>query len=136
MPKLADQLLHLLQVECEVELLSPCPQYQIPRGSHFAHYALRLEQLLAARCAGMEGVNKSFLYGERNILDGNIQLCTDHPQNLPTRILLAQTLLAIKRARPEVAPEFKDKVALLQKEKPLSEPANSVIQRLLNEAFA
>jgi len=135
-PKLADQLLHLLQVECEAELLSPCPQYQIPRGPHFAHYALRLEQLLAARCAGMEGVNKSFLYGERNILDGNIQLCTDHPQNLPTRILLVQTLLAIKRARPEIIPEFKDKVALLQKEKPLSEPANSVIQRLLNEAFA
>lgn len=134
--KLADQLLQLLQAECELDLQSPCPPYQVPRGPHFAHYALRLEQLLAARCGGMEGVNPSFLYGERNILDGNIQLCMEHSENLPTRILLAQTLLAIKRVRPEVLSEFKEKVELLQKEKPLKEPANGVIQRLLNQAFA
>jgi len=42
----------------------------------------------------------------------------------------AQTLLAMKRVRPDILPEFKERLSLLQKEHPLTEPALSVIQRL------
>jgi len=42
----------------------------------------------------------------------------------------------MKKAQPEIMPEFKDKLALLQKEKPLAEPANSVVQRMLNEVIS
>jgi hypothetical protein len=42
----------------------------------------------------------------------------------------------MKKVRPEILPEFKDKLALLQKEKPLSEPAHGVVQRILNEVLA
>ena len=41
----------------------------------------------------------------------------------------------MKKIRPEILPEFKDKLALLQKEKPLSEPAHGVVQRIINEVF-
>ncbi|MGC3958426.1 MAG: hypothetical protein QM813_10945 [Verrucomicrobiota bacterium] len=135
-PALARQLLTLLRDQAEVQTVSAPPQYQVPPASHFAGYLLRLEQLLAVRCAGMDGVGRGGLSGEREIVDGNLQLCLDFPQHVGVRILLAQTLLAMKRARPNVLPEYREKLALLQKEKPLPEPAHGVVQRMLNEALA
>jgi hypothetical protein len=40
----------------------------------------------------------------------------------------------MKRVRPDILPEFHDKVVRLQEEKPLSDPAHSVMQRMVNEA--
>ena len=108
-------------------------QYQLAQKHRPAR--LRLEQLLAIRCAGMNGVPSGFFHGEREVLDGNLQLCLDHPVNVSTRILLVQTLAAFKRVRPEILPEFKERIALLQKEKPLPEPAQGVVQRMINEAL-
>jgi len=135
-PALARQLLTLLKEQAEVEPVTVTSLYQTPGAPHFAYYLLRLEQLLAVRCGGMDGIPAGFLSGEREIIDGNLQLCLDNPQNIGTRILLAQTLLAMKRARPDILLEFKDKLALLQKEKPLPEPANGVLQRMFNEVLA
>lgn len=132
---LADQLLTLLREQAEAEIVPPSPQYQIPVAPWFASYLLRLEQLLSVRCSSMEGVPSGFLNGEREIMDGNLQLCLEYPQNLGVRILFAQTLLAMKRVRSEVAMEYREKVTRLQKEKPLPEPAHSVVQRMLNEVF-
>jgi hypothetical protein len=42
----------------------------------------------------------------------------------------------MKKVRPDILPEFKDKLTLLQKEKPLPEPAHGVVQRMLNEIIA
>jgi tetratricopeptide (TPR) repeat protein len=135
-PTLARQLLALLGELAEVKSVPPPPLYQVPSVPQFSNYLLRLEQLLAVRCGGMDGVRGGFLSGEREILDGNLQLCAEFPENVGTRILLAQTLLGMKRVRPDILPEFKDKLALLQREKPLSEPAHGVVQRLFNEVFA
>lgn len=132
---LAERLLGMLSEHAEVEL-QPAPQlYEVPKGGQLPFYLVRLEQLLAVRCSSMEGASKS-LHGERDILDGNLQFCASNPQNVCTRILLAQTLLAMKRVRPDVIPEFKEKIGLIQKEKPLSEPARGVIQRMFDEALA
>jgi tetratricopeptide (TPR) repeat protein len=108
--------------------------YRVPEGSLFADYLLRLEQLLAVRCAGMEGVNAGFLTGEREIIEGNIGLCATYPESTTTRLLLAQTLLAMKRVCPDIIHEYTEKVALLQREKPLAEPAHGIIRRMLDEA--
>src|SRR4030095_12130053 len=110
--------------------------YLVPTAPHFASYLLRLEQLLAVRCSGMDGVAPGFLSGEREIVDGNLQLCLDFPQHVGVRILLAHTLLAMKRTRPDIPSEYKEKIALLQKEHLLTEPAHGVVQRLFNEALA
>jgi tetratricopeptide (TPR) repeat protein len=135
-PEMARQLLKLLTKETAVKSRSPIKSYEVPSGENFPFYLLRLEQLLAVRCAGMDGVPKDFLNGAREIVDGNIQLCLSCPLNINTRILLAQTLLTLKKARPDILPEFKEKLALLQKQKPLAEPAGGIIQQMFSEAIA
>jgi tetratricopeptide (TPR) repeat protein len=134
--QLVRELLGLIAHHAGVETQAPAPLYQVPEGANFPYYLLRLEQLLAVRCGSLKGVQSNFLNGPREIIDGNIQQCLTSPQNVPARLLLAQTLLAMKKVRPDIMPEFKDKLALLQKEKPLPEPAQSVVQRMLNEALA
>ena len=119
----------------ELKTQAPTALYDLPTGSEFPLYLLRLEQLLSTRCAAIEGA-AGFLSNERDIIDGNIQLCVASPKSVPARVLLAQTLLAIKRVRPEILPEFRDKLALLQKEKRLEEPAQTIVQRMIDQAHA
>ena len=52
-----------------------------------------------------------FLSGEREIVDGNLQLCLQHPENVGFRVLFAQTLLTVKRFRPELQAEYRDQLA-------------------------
>ncbi|MGC3988943.1 MAG: tetratricopeptide repeat protein [Chthoniobacteraceae bacterium] len=134
MQALAKSLLTLLREHTDVQSATPPELYQVPGPSYFASYLLRLEQLLTVRCAGMEEVKSNFLHGEREVVDGNLQLCLEFPQSVNLRILLAQTLLILKRVRPEVPQEYREKIALLQKEKPLPEPAQGIVQKLLDEA--
>lgn len=136
LPSLTRRLLDLLAQQAGVESVPSPSAYQIPGAPDFACYLLRLEQLLAVRCGSMEGVPPAFLSGEREILDGNLQLCLAHTQNVAVRILLVQTLLAMKRVRSNILTEFKERLALLQIEHPLAEPAQAVLQRLFNEVFA
>jgi hypothetical protein len=41
----------------------------------------------------------------------------------------------MKKARPDVVAEFRDKIALLQKEKPLAEPVHALVQSNLDKVF-
>jgi hypothetical protein len=132
-PILAKRLIEALAPH--VQTHSPTELYDFPTGAEFPFYLLRLEQLLATRCTAMEGTD-GFLSSERDIIDGNIQLCIASPNSIPARGLLAQTLLAMKRVRPEILSEFRDKLALLQREKPLQEPARTIVQRIINQALA
>ena len=133
---LARQLVTLLAEQTGAEPNPPPADYEVPAGVLLPNYLLRLEQLLAVRCTGMDGIVGSFLNGERAIIAGNLQLCLDNPRNVGIRILLAQTLSSMKRVRPDILPEFGEKVELLQKQMPLYEPVQSVVQRIINEALA
>ena len=84
----------------------------------------------------MDGVQSDFLSGEREILDGNLQLCLDCPDNIITRILLAQTLQSMKRVRPSIVQEFKDRILLLLEEKPLAEPAQATLHGWIQDVFS
>ncbi len=110
--------------------------YDVPAGALFPYYLLRLEQLLAVRCGNKEGVRADFLNGSRNIVDGNIELCMRNPQNVTTRILLAETLLSMKAVQPEILEEFQDKIGALQARHPLPSPAHGVVQSIFDGAFA
>jgi tetratricopeptide (TPR) repeat protein len=135
--ELTQKVLDLLAREAEVTR-QPFPEaYTIPNGNDFPYYLLRLEQLLAVRCAAMT-VSKggeSFLNGQREILDGNLHQCLAYPKSLSVRVLLAQTFWTMKLAQPAVLPEFRERIEMLQREHPLAEPAQSVAQRILDEAF-
>lgn len=135
LPGLSQQLLQLLETQAEAEI-KPFPAvYQVPLDTSFPFYLLRLEQLLAIRCAASDGTPAGFLNGEREIVDGTLQLCLNHPESATLRLLLAQTLLSMRKVRPDIMPEFRDKVKLLQSEKPLTPPAHGVLQRMMDEAL-
>jgi len=131
---LAKNLLALLHEHTDVQPATAPELYQLPDAPYFASYLLRLEQLLTVRCASMDDVRADFLHGEREVVDGNLQLCLEFPHNTNLRILLAQTLLTLKRPRPEVPGEYREKIALLQTEKPLAEPAQGIVQKIFDEA--
>jgi hypothetical protein len=84
----------------------------------------------------MDGRARGSVSGEREIIEGDLHLCLACPENVVTRVLLAQTVSTMKNVHPDILGEFRDKLMLLQKEKALSEPAQSVIQRMFNEALA
>jgi Flp pilus assembly protein TadD len=115
--ELADEVVELLSV------LGPAtasPAYEVPGPQVFGSYLLRLEQLLAVRCASMEGTSPQFLNGEAEILQGDLNLCLAEPENVPARLLLENTVQAMRRVRPEAAAQFEEKLATLRAEHPLA----------------
>jgi hypothetical protein len=80
-----------------------------------------------------EGVSREFLHAEREIIDGNLQLCLTFPSNIAAQIMLVQTLLNMNKIKPEVVREFIEKVVMLHKDKPLAEPAQKIVQEMLSE---
>jgi hypothetical protein len=110
--------------------------YSLPAADRFPSYLVRLEQLLAVRCSSMEGAQRGFLSGEREILAGNLDQCLNAPTSVSVRLLLAQTLLAMKRVRPDVVAEFRERISKLQHEHRLPEPTGLVVQGVIDSAFA
>ena len=135
MKQLSDGLVRLLQQHADAAGQETPANYVVPGGPDFPYYLLRLEQALAVLGNTLEGKARGALSGERDIVDGNIHLCVSHPNNPTARILLAETLRQMKKAKPDLLPEFREKVSLLQREKPLPEPARSILQRELDALF-
>ena len=133
--RLVAEMLQLLQREAGFEPAAPPPQYRLPAGPGFGAYLLRLEQLLAVRCHSADAASAHELHGEREILDGDIHLCLDHPDSLVPRLVLVQTLQRLHQIRPSVTAEYREKIELLQKNHPLPAPAHGVLQRLLAEVY-
>ncbi len=103
--------------------LQPIPfpaRYQAP-AEYLGDYLLRLEQLLAVRNAASRPPSFSSLHGEREIIDGNLQLCLAYPENVTVRVLLLQTLAYMKKVKPEVVEEFRERVEKLEREYALAE---------------
>ncbi|MFO1441381.1 MAG: hypothetical protein U1F81_23885 [Verrucomicrobiaceae bacterium] len=135
LPRLARDAVSLLIAETGASA-KPMPElYQIPLNQHFGHYILRLEQLLAVRCGSMDGI-QGFLSGEREIVDGCVQLCLLEPSSVSIRILLARVLLAMKKVNPAAVKEFADKIRLLQTKHPFQGVEHGVLNRLFDEALA
>lgn len=134
LPALTRDLFAALAAHAETRALPTDRQATAYQPQPSSSYLLRLEQLLAVRTAGMKPEQPT-LSGEREIIDGNLQLCLEEPGSVSIRILFAQTLRGLKKVRPDIIPEFRARVNLLQKEKPLPEPAQSVVTRILAETF-
>ncbi|HJU21886.1 MAG TPA: tetratricopeptide repeat protein [Casimicrobiaceae bacterium] len=130
--ELALRTRRLLAEHAEVGGQSVPPFYHPPEGSGLGGYVARLEQLLAVRCSGDE---PNSLHGERDILDSNVQLCVGNPQSVVARLLLAQTLLAMKQVRSDVVAEFRTRVTQLQKNYPILGREHSLVQQIIDTAF-
>lgn len=134
-PALAEQLVSSLSRLISTTIRKPPEGFAFPAETQFPSYLLRLEQLLAARFATMEGSGPNSLNGEREILRGNLQLCVECPDNVAARLVLAKTVLAMKKIHPELIEEIKDKILSLNKKKPLTGPAQKILTRLFDEAL-
>ena len=113
---LATEVLELLG---EAGLTGGSVAYKVPEGHAFTSYLTRLEQLLAVRCAGMDGVSPEFLNGEAAILDGELALCQAQPDNAAARLLLVETLAGMRVQRPAVVEEFMPRLQELEETAPL-----------------
>jgi hypothetical protein len=133
--RLADEMLGLLREHAGLEPATPPPHYTVPHGAAFGHYLIRLEQLLSVRCYTADPSAGNELHGEREIIDGDIELCLLQPANVVPRLLLAQTLKRLGKIRPEVVAEYRDKIALLEKQHPLPPPAGGIVHRLFSELY-
>lgn len=134
--QLANRLLSTLCQQAQVEPIHQPSVYQVPHGPNFNDYQLRIEQALAVRASGMDDTRPDFLSGQREIILGNVLLCLNEPQNVTTRVLLVETLARMKKVHPQVVAELRDKVQKLEREHPLAEPAQSVIETMMSEAIA
>jgi hypothetical protein len=110
------------------------PAYQVP--TDFLSYLLLLTESLTITASMAQPNNQLVLAGERQIIQGNLMQSLANPKSISTRLLLAHTLAQLKVARPYVLPEVAAEVRLLQKEQPLPEPAQGIVQALIDEALA
>lgn len=131
----AELFQHLQRQVGVVRNRQPGP-YEVPSGADFMLYLVRLEQLLAVRCSGLEGVQTNFLSGERDILDGNLQICLNQAKNPVTRLLLYQTCLSMKKLRADVVSEYREKLERLHREHPMIGAMNCIANHLLESVLA
>ena len=124
LPGLADEVVEMMGSVGPASSGAAAGRYVVPGGAAFGGYLLRLEQLLAVRCASMDAngvkVPASFLTGEREILEGEIQMCLEMPESVPARLLLIETMTAMLRVKPELVEEFRERVDKLMTENPLA----------------
>jgi hypothetical protein len=97
--------------------------YLPPAPPQLTSYQLRLEQLLAIRCA----TSPKALHGIREIVDGCLHLALDLPQSVLLRTLLADVVARVRNVRPDIMEEYAERLALLEQEHPLPEPAQSAL---------
>lgn len=133
--RLAEALMEILAEHVGIRAVAPPNWYQRPTGQDAADYLIRLEQQLAVVCAHFPSLGGGSLFGERNILDGALQLCLRWPANPAVRMVLSQTLRHMLAVRPDILPEYRDKIELLMREHPLSGDIAPLIEKTVKEVF-
>jgi hypothetical protein len=105
--------------------------YLPPAPPHLAGYLLRLEQLLALRCA----TSPAALHGVREIMEGCLHLCLDFPKSTTLRALFADVVARMRNVRPDVVAQFRERILLLQREHPLDGPAQATLEGMFEAAL-
>jgi hypothetical protein len=107
------------------------PDYLPPAPPHLGTYLLRLEQLLAMRCA----TSPAALHGVREIIEGCLHLCLDFPKSVMLRALLADVAARMRNIRPDVLAQFRERIRLLQQEHPLEGSAHETLEAMFEAAL-
>jgi len=93
----------------------------LPPPPQLPGYLAGLEQALAVGLAARQPGGDNFLHQERSIFDHLFDLALQGGELLRPRLLLVNALENEARRRPDIAREYLDKLALLQKQHPLAE---------------
>lgn len=110
--------------------------YSAPPSERLGHYLLRLEQLLCLRVAAMDGVQDTFLHGQREVLSGTVDLCLQVPKSASVRLLLAAMCTRLAKLKPEVVREQEEQLLLLEKRHPLPSDISSEVSDILHSAIS
>lgn len=133
--QLAERLWKMLATHADVRATAAPTWYQIPSGQDLSDYLLRLEQQLAVACMHIGFLEGAALFGAHEILDGILQLCVRQPKSLTVRMVFAQTLRQMQRVHPEILPEYKEKIDLLQRDHPLTGNVAQLIEKAIAETL-
>lgn len=133
--ELCTELTKLLSAKAGVRMASAPSWYYLPVEAYVADYLVRLEQQLRLSCLNLDFLEGAVLRGERAILDGAFRLCTDQPRNATVRMLYAQTLRLMRKARPEFLALYRDSANRLQRDYPVSREISVLVDGVLHEVF-
>jgi Flp pilus assembly protein TadD len=128
--QLALELQRVLEINAQAKAAAPSA-YLPPAPPHLSAYLLRLEQLLALRCA----TSPEALYGTREMIEGCLHLCLDFPASVTLRALLADVVARMRNIRPDVVAEFRERILMLQKEHALPGPEQATLDGMLEAAI-
>lgn len=128
---LANSIIDSIVAKSALRAIAPPTWYQLPND--MTDYLLRAEQHLATAFASFKN---GALSGERELVAGTLQLCLREPGNSLVRMLLVRTLQAMKKTKPQVIGEFKDKLERLHLEFPLLEPVAIPLREALREILS
>jgi tetratricopeptide (TPR) repeat protein len=134
--RLSDALVQMLATHAGVKATQAPPWYRRLTGLEGSDYLLRLEQQLAILTSNPDFLKGGTLSGEREILDGIIQLCVRQPDNRTARMVMVQTMRLMKKARPDILPEYKNKIDALQHDYPVRGDLAPLVEMALAEVFA
>ncbi|MDF9833971.1 tetratricopeptide (TPR) repeat protein [Ereboglobus sp. PH5-5] len=133
--ELEAKLLSFLPKETDIAHATPPPSYQTVPASSVPGYLSCSEQLLAIRAAATHKETRT-LHGERDILMNQLLLCAQLPLHTTPRLILSQSLIKLKEMSPNIVAEFKERVATLEKEKPLPATEQPILSRIFSEIFS
>jgi tetratricopeptide (TPR) repeat protein len=114
--QLEDELLTQLAGAANITSCLAPNGLESPDVAWLAHFTGVMEQALAVSCASIEGLADNFLYAERSIFNSLLQLSLQIPSNARMRMLLLSSIHREIKRKPDVAWEYKDRLARLQKE--------------------
>ena len=104
------------------------------RGLPRARRKELIEEISAHIAEAREGRAPDDEPGVREILEGALHLCLDIPKSILLRALLADVVARMGNLRPDVLPEFRERLQSLQQEFPVAEPAQSILSPMLGNA--
>jgi tetratricopeptide (TPR) repeat protein len=131
---LTEDFLKLVEEKASVQPVEAPGFYQVPAGPAFSNYQLRLEQSLIVSISASTPARSRSLHGERDIVDGMLQMCLANPLNGTLRLLLARILCDMRRIHPAVVEEYREKAELLEKTQPTPEPLRESVVVLMHMA--
>jgi hypothetical protein len=102
------------------------PLYDIPAGKAFFPYLMSVEGLMTLQLTSKFEARES-LNSPRDIVDRVLALAVDCPSNVAARILLVQTVIAMKKVDPSIASEYQQQLERIRTEFPLQPPVNGAL---------
>lgn len=118
----------------DVRLTQEFDALQMP-DALLPNFVVALEQAMAISTANMPDIDAAFITAERSIFDHLLDLSVREPKNVMLRLLLANTLAAEAKRRPDIARGYRERVEKLEKESPLPDGYAEVSARVFAKAF-